>query len=185
LFGENRIEEAIPKQASLPELEGLEWHMVGHVQSRKARRVPGAFAMIHSVDRLKLARKLNRAAEDLGTRLPILLECNVSGESSKHGWPLMARATWPEVIDEFSEIRLLRNLELRGLMTMAPLTLDPEAVRPVFRKLRGLREFLIEAVPGNWSELSMGMTDDFEIAVEEGATLLRIGRGIFGERHRV
>jgi pyridoxal phosphate enzyme (YggS family) len=184
VFGENRVEEALAKQADVPALEGLEWHMVGHVQSRKAKHIPASFSLLHSLDRSKLAHRLNRRAGELGLRLPVLLECNVSGEASKQGWQLLARPSWEEVVDEFSEIRLLPNLEVRGLMTMAPITQDPETVRPVFRRLRELRDFLIEAVPGNWSELSMGMTDDFEIAVEEGATLLRIGRALFGERQR-
>lgn len=182
LFGENRVEEALPKQRAVPELEGLEWHMIGHVQSRKAKQIPGSFAMLHSVDRMKLARKLSQAAQQPGLRLPILLECNVSGEASKFGWQLSAEAGWPEVIEPFSQIRLMPQLEVRGLMTMAPISQDPELVRPVFRRLRQLRDYLVEAVPGDWSELSMGMTDDFEIAVEEGATLLRLGRVLFGER---
>lgn len=182
LIGENRVEEALPKKAASVELVGLEWHMVGHIQSRKARNVVQVFDVVHSVDRGKIAERLNREAMQTGIRLPILLECNVSGEASKWGWQLTDKTTWPEIVEEFTRIRELSNLDVRGLMTMAPMVLEPEAVRPVFSRLRELRDYLLQAVPGDWTELSMGMTDDYEIAVEEGATLLRIGRAIFGPR---
>jgi hypothetical protein len=110
------------------------------------------------------------------------LECNVSGEASKWGWQLTEKEGWPEIVDEFTRIQKLENLEVRGLMTMAPMVADPERVRPIFEKLRLLRDYLQKAVPGDWAELSMGMTEDYTVAVEEGATLLRIGRAIFGPR---
>lgn len=182
LIGENRVEEALPKKAASVELVGLEWHMVGHIQSRKARNVVQVFDVVHSVDRGKIAERLNREAMQTGIRLPTLLECNVSGEASKWGWQLTDKTTWPKIVEEFTRIRELSNLDVRGLMTMAPMVLEPEAVRPVFSRLRELRDYLLQAVPGDWTELSMGMTDDYEIAVEEGATLLRIGRAIFGPR---
>lgn len=182
LIGENRVEEALPKRAGTDDLTDIEWHMVGHIQSRKAGSVVQMFDMVHSVDRFKIADRLNRGAEEVATRLPVLLECNVSGEASKWGWPLTDEAAWAEVADEFARIRDLPNLEVQGLMTMAPVVVEPELVRPIFQRLRKLRDFLDKRVPGNWSELSMGMTDDFEVAVEEGATLLRIGRAIFGPR---
>ncbi len=182
LIGENRVEEALAKKAAANELGDLEWHMIGHVQSRKSKTVVQIFDTVHSVDRAKIADRLNRDAEHAGIRLPILLECNVSGEASKWGWQLTEQESWPEIVEEFTRIQELTNLEVRGLMTMAPMVAEPERVRPVFRRLRNLRDYLRQAVPGNWTELSMGMTEDYVIAVEEGATLLRIGRAIFGPR---
>jgi hypothetical protein len=182
LIGENRVEEALAKKAAANELSDLEWHMIGHIQSRKSRTVVQIFDSVHSVDRAKIADRLNRDAEHAGIRLPILLECNVSGEASKWGWQLTERESWPEIVEEFTRIQNLVNLEVRGLMTMAPMVAEQERVRPVFERLRNLRDYLQQAVPGDWTELSMGMTDDYEIAVEEGATLLRIGRAIFGPR---
>jgi len=180
--GENRVEEALPKREGLVDLPELAWHMIGHLQSRKAALVPGAFRMVHSVDRPKIARLLDRHAGLAGLRLPVLLQCNVSGEASKSGWPLPDRPTWETVLPEFDQIARLPHLQLMGLMTMAPLTADMEAARPVFRTLRHLAEFLRDRTPWGWEVLSMGMSDDFEIAVEEGATLLRIGRALFGPR---
>lgn len=180
LIGENRVEEAEPKQAAVPDLTGLEWHMVGHIQSRKAKRVAAGFSVVHSVDRLKVAELLDREAESLGRDLQVLLECNVSGESSKWGWALADRSTWPEAAAEFEQLSKLTHLRVGGLMTMAPLTQVPESVRLVFRRLRELRDYLQQATSRAWPDLSMGMSDDFPVAVEEGATILRLGRAIFG-----
>jgi pyridoxal phosphate enzyme (YggS family) len=182
LIGENRVEEALPKKAASEDLADLEWHMIGHIQSRKSKSVVEIFDAVHSVDRTKIADRLNRDAGSAGLRLPVLLECNVSGEASKWGWQLTETESWPEIVDEFTRIQKLENLEVRGLMTMAPMVADPERVRPIFEKLRLLRDYLQKAVPGDWAELSMGMTEDYTVAVEEGATLLRIGRAIFGPR---
>jgi pyridoxal phosphate enzyme (YggS family) len=182
LIGENRVEEALAKKTAADELADLEWHMIGHIQGRKSKTVVQIFDTVHSVDRSKIADRLNRDAEHAGIRLPILLECNVSGEASKWGWELTEPESWPEIIDEFARIQKLANLAVCGLMTMAPMVAEPERVRPVFARLRNLRDYLLQAIPGNWTELSMGMTEDYEIAVEEGATLLRIGRAIFGPR---
>lgn len=181
-FGENRVEEALPKRAALQALEGIRWHMVGHIQSRKARDVVPAFALIHSVDRLKIARALERRAAEQGRTLKVLLECNVSGEATKEGWPLADRSGWGQVVRIWEEVCAFPHLEVRGLMTMAPWTEQPETVRPVFARLRELQAFVAARLPGSWDELSMGMTDDFEVAIEEGATIVRIGRAIFGER---
>lgn len=183
LFGENRVEEAEPKRELVSDLAEVEWHMVGHIQSRKAKATAAGFEMVHSVDRMKIARRLDRAREGQ-PRLPVLLECNVSGEPTKYGWDLARRDRWPEVLVQFEELLRLPNLQVQGLMTMAPLVPDPEQARPVFHKLRRLRDFLRESLGADWQELSMGMTDDFEVAVEEGATLLRIGRAIFGPRRK-
>ncbi|MGD8554217.1 MAG: YggS family pyridoxal phosphate-dependent enzyme [Anaerolineales bacterium] len=180
-IGENRVEEALPKQDQLAHLDDLHWHMVGHIQSRKAKLVAPNFDWVHSVDRLKIARKLDHQAHEHGRRLPVLIECNVSGEESKSGWAMHEKPLWAQAMPEFEELAQLVNLEVSGLMTMAPWTADERLLRSVFGRLRDLREYLRERLPGHWRELSMGMSDDFELAVEEGATMVRIGRAVFGE----
>jgi pyridoxal phosphate enzyme (YggS family) len=189
-IGENRVQEAQPKIAAVRSaVSGPQpiWHMVGHIQSRKAEAVAGLFDYVHSVDRLKIARRLHRFAAQQARTMPVLLECNVSGEESKYGFDLALWEQEPRKLDALhaavEEILELGRLSVRGLMTMAPITPDPEQVRPVFASLRTLLHHLRERYPaGDWRHLSMGMTDDFEIAVEEGATLVRIGRAIFGHR---
>jgi hypothetical protein len=174
-LGENRVQEALPKIAALP--AGVRWHLVGHLQRNKARAAAGAFAVIHSVDRLRLAEVLDRAAGELGRRLPVLVEVNVAGEATKFG------CAPAEVEALIAGLGTCQHLVPVGLMTVAPLVHDPEAVRPVFRRLRELRDRLW-GHPGaaGSGELSMGMSGDFEVAIEEGATMVRIGRAIFGER---
>ncbi len=181
-FGENRVEEALPKISALADLAGVRWHMIGHIQSRKACAVPGPFALVHSVDREKIARLLDRFAAEAGLRLPALLECNVSGESSKEGWRLDAPNSWASALEGLRTVVSLPHLQVGGLMTMAPWTEDEERVRETFRRLRELRDHLAARLPGEWGMLSMGMTDDFEVAIEEGATCVRIGRAVFGPR---
>lgn len=181
-FGENRVEEALPKLAELSDLKDIQWHMVGHIQSRKARLVAPAFGMVQSVDRLKIARLLDQHAKRSDRRIPILLECNVSGEESKSGWNLFSESQRQAVIEEFREIANLESVEVQGLMTMAPWTDDVKVLRLVFSRLREVLQFVTAVLEVEWQELSMGMTDDFEVAVEEGATLVRIGRAIFGPR---
>jgi pyridoxal phosphate enzyme (YggS family) len=181
-FGENRIFEGLEKQLKLEDLTDIQWHMVGHIQSRKASEVPGHFHMVHSVDRIKIARRLDKYAEELEAKLPILLECNVSGEESKYGWELSDRQKWDSAVEEFRSILEMSHLEIKGLMTMAPWVADEGVIRNTFQQLRSLRDFMQDELGVTWPELSMGMTDDYEIAIEEGATLLRIGRAIFGPR---
>ena len=189
-FGENRAREGVSKMTALePYVSDTPptWHMIGHIQSRKARLVAEHFDYVHSIDRLKIARRLSGYADAAGCILPVLLECNVSGESSKYGFPLR---DWEEdashqktFFSAVAEILALPSLEVQGLMTMPPYVDDPEEVRPLFASLRRLRNALRERFPSaNWHHLSMGMTSDFEVAVEEGATFVRIGRGIFGAR---
>ena len=166
-FGENRVQEAVAK---IGQLSGLKphptWHMVGHHQTNKAKVAVEIFDIIHSVDSIRLAEVISRRAE---RTIPILLEANVAGEASKSGFSLA------EVEPALEAIARLPRLEIRGLMTIAPMVADAEQVRPIFRQLRSLRDSL------GLKQLSMGMTDDFEVAIEEGATLVRIGRAIFGE----
>jgi pyridoxal phosphate enzyme (YggS family) len=189
-FGENRVEEASDKihavHRELASSKPPRWHMVGHLQRRKARLAVALFDVIHSVDSLRLAERLDRMAEDAQKALPVLLEINVSGEASKYGFELSDQAgdeRRETFLGTVQRILELSHLRLRGLMTMAPMVSDPEQVRPVFVALRRLRDDLNQRFPeADCTELSMGMTDDFEVAVEEGATLVRIGRAIFGER---
>lgn len=189
-FGENRPEEGAEKIPQVNDaVDGARpvWHMVGHVQSRKATLTAEHFDVVHSVDGLKVARRLSRFAVDRGGGLRVLLECNVSGEESKYGFRAdrweRDEAQRRMLLTACAEILALPGLRLEGLMTMAPVADDAESVRPVFAGLRALRDELAERYPaGDWSVLSMGMTDDFEVAVEEGATMVRIGRALFGSR---
>ncbi len=183
-FGENRVEEGNPKIEAITCLLGDSgaadpplWHMIGHVQSRKAQEVVGRYVLVHSVDHLRLARRLERQAAKQGLTVDVLLEINVSGEESKYGFA-------PEsCLQSVPELLTMPHLNIRGLMTMAPIVPDPQLARPVFSALREFRDELRQRYPDvAWEELSMGMSDDFEVAVEEGATLVRIGRAIFGER---
>lgn len=181
-FGENRVEEAAEKVPALRATFGRDpvtWHMIGHVQSRKARDAAHLADVVHSVDSTRLAARLDRFAGEAGKRLPILLEVNVSGEESKYGFPAWDEAGCTALRDAAREVVVLPNLDARGLMTMAPIVADPEESRPVFARLRHLRDALREATGRDWPELSMGMTDDYVVAVEEGATMVRIGRAIF------
>ena len=179
-FGENRVEEASLKLPAFKQVIGdlaVVFHMIGHLQGRKADEAVALFDRVHSVDSVKLAQRLARFATK---PLPILLEVNVSGEASKYGFDGARRA---ELFSAVETIAQLPNLQLDGLMTMAPLVADPQQARPVFRALRELRAEIEEHYPNiRLPQLSMGMTDDFEVAIEEGATLVRIGRAIFGER---
>lgn len=181
-FGENRVAEAREKQVELTELREIRWHMVGHIQSRKAKDVAPHFFMVHSIDRVKIAQRLDRFAADSGRILPVLLECNTSGEMSKTGWSVWQKDDWLSAVEEIQVIRDLKNLDMRGLMTMAPWAAAPSVLRSTFRGLRNFRDFLEEKLFTDLSELSMGMTDDYEIAIEEGATIVRVGRAIFGPR---
>lgn len=181
-FAENRVEEIEGKARELP--ADITWHMIGHIQGRKARRVIVSFQVVHSVDSVELAVRLDRFCSNRPERLPILLECNVSGEASKYGFPAdrwAQDATSRQALFGFiGQILALSHLQVEGLMTVAPIVSHAEETRPIFTSLRRLREVLREEFPQcGWAHLSMGMTDDFEVAVEEGATLVRIGRAIF------
>jgi pyridoxal phosphate enzyme (YggS family) len=207
-FGENRVQEAEGKIAMLADVRARStWHLIGHLQRNKARKAATLFDIIHSVDSLRLAAALDReqgarsgdygrmneassAASrpaSPGSRLPILLQVNVSGEATKEGFALADWESRPAVLEAFqadaAALLALPNLRVAGLMTIAPWADDPEAARPTFRAVRRLRDRLAQDFPqADWSTLSMGMTDDFAVAIEEGATLVRIGRAIFGAR---
>lgn len=185
-FGENRVEEALEKiGAAAP--RDMCWHLIGHVQSRKARDAAGQFHLIHSVDSLKLAERLSARCAATGAAQDILLECNISGEASKDGFAVAGWEHDANARDAFvrqaAQIAALPGLRVRGLMTMAPIVERPADARPFFASLRGLRDALRQALPeAEWPHLSMGMTDDFEAAIAEGATIVRVGRAVFGAR---
>lgn len=182
-FGESYVEEALPKIETLNDLSEARWEMVGHVQSRKAKLVANAFSRIHSLGTLKLARLLNRHREPGNGPLDVLMQVNLSGEDSKQGIVATKRETWRDVLAFAQELKAYPNLRLTGLMTMPPLFDDPEHNRPYFRQLRELRDYLNEQDPSlHLMELSMGTSYDFEIAVEEGATIVRLGSILLGER---
>ncbi len=180
VFGENRVQEFAGKVEAVRELSGAEWHLIGHLQSNKAAKAAELFGAVDSVDSVGLAERLNAAAEKVGKTLPVLIEINVGGEEAKSGVApgseeleqlLLAAAQW-------------KNLAVRGLMTVPPYTDDPEGARPFFRQLRAIRE---EIAARHWpgiamDVLSMGMSHDFEVAIEEGSTCVRVGTAIFGER---
>jgi pyridoxal phosphate enzyme (YggS family) len=176
MFGENYVQEAKEKIAVIG--PRAQWHMIGHLQTNKAKYAVNLFNYIHSVDRMDLARELDKKAHLTGHKMNILIEVNVSGEKTKNGIPAAA------AISLIKDIARLENISVRGLMTMAPYSANPEDSRPYFTGLRNLRDDIIHTgITGIiMEELSMGMTDDFEIAIEEGATIVRIGRAIFGER---
>jgi pyridoxal phosphate enzyme (YggS family) len=183
ILGENYPEEGVTKIQSLPVQSGVEWHMIGHVQSRKARLVVDHFELLHSLDSLKLAQRLNRFAGESHRILPVLLEFNVGGEESKSGWDASDESQWDKLLPEVASMVDLPNLRVHGLMTMPPLGTDPEESRRFFLRLRLLRDHLAAQFPeAAWCELSMGTSADYAVAVEEGATLVRVGTAIVGAR---
>jgi pyridoxal phosphate enzyme (YggS family) len=173
-LGENRVQEGLAKMTALSRYQPT-WHLIGSLQTNKVRQTVQAFSLIHSLDRWRLAEALQLQGEQFQIEIPVLIEVNVSGEASKHG------ISPTELSDFLDGLRDLQWLKPRGLMTMAPLVEDPEQVRPVFRELKSLLGLMAEQkkMGPDWKELSMGMSNDFEIAVEEGATFVRIGTAIF------
>lgn len=174
LFGENRIQEAKLKIPQCP--SGLEWHFIGHLQSNKARDAARLFHMVQGVDSLNLAMELEKQAEKLTRQLPILVEVNIAGEASKFGYP-------PEkVMENIMELSELKRVEVHGFMGMAPISPNLERVRPLFSRLNDLRKACEDKVGVPFPVLSMGMSQDFEVAIEEGSTLVRLGTVLFGKR---
>jgi PLP dependent protein len=175
-FGENKVQEARAKIPLCP--SKLRWHFIGHLQTNKCREAVELFEMIQSVDSLRLAQELNKRADEAGKRLPILLEVNAAGEGSKFGYR-------PEqLLTELNEVNSLPRLEIHGLMTVPPWTPEAEEVRPHFRRLRELKERAETVLGAPLPHLSMGMSSDFEVAIEEGATMVRLGTALFGPRTR-
>lgn len=178
IFGENRVQEALKKVTSAESrvISGsIEWHLIGHLQKNKAKYAVQLFDLIHSLDSVELAAELNRQAEKTGKIQDVLAEIKLSPEETKHGIPEEGLIELLESANDF------KNLRLKGLMTIPPLFENPEDARPYFRKLRQLRDTAV-AEGFNLPELSMGMSNDFEVAIEEGATMIRIGAAIFGQR---
>ena len=180
LFGENRVQEFAGKVDSLRGLRDAEWHLIGHLQTNKAAKAVELFAAVDSVDSLRLAQKLNASAEQLGKKIEVLIEINVGGEAAKSGVAADSR----ELEALLSAAAELEHLEFRGLMTVPPFTEDPQHARPYFRKLRELREQIAaRRLPAvDMTALSMGMSHDFEVAIEEGSNCVRVGTAIFGVR---
>ncbi len=182
ILGENYPEETLPKMKALQRTD-VSWHMIGHLQSRKAGIVAEHFDMLQSLDSLQLAEKLERLLAERQRVLPVLLEFNVGGEESKHGWPAWEQAQWENVQPEVEAVLALPHLQVRGLMTMPPLVSDPEQSRPYFTRLRALGDYLAQRfAPASFREFSMGTSVDYPAAVQEGATLVRIGTAIVGPR---
>ncbi len=174
LFGENRVQEA---RAKIPQCPGhLRWHLIGHLQSNKAKDAVQWFEMVQSVDSLALAQELQKRADAASRTLPVLIEVNVAGESTKFGYRPEA------LVHEIAAVNALSRLEIHGLMCMAPYSIQPETVRPVFRRCRELARRCEDALGAPLTTLSMGMSGDFEVAIEEGSTLVRVGTALFGVR---
>jgi len=178
VFGENRVQEAAAKMEALSEYQGLQWHLIGPLQTNKIKAAVGRFALLHAVDRLEVAEHLDRAARERGLTQAVLLEVNVAGERTKHGFSPDELARVTERMGAFPGIRVL------GLMAVPPAAVAPEEARPHFRRLRMLAaEVQTLKIPGvTMRELSMGMSGDFEVAIEEGATMVRVGTALFGPR---
>ncbi len=182
-LGENYVEEAVPKIEALAGDQSIHWHMVGHVQSRKAENVCAYFQYVHSVDSVKLAERLSRFACEKGKSLVAWLEFNPGGEESKSGWNIAQKDQWELVLPDINKIVSLPGLRVCGLMGMPPYSLDPEASRPYYRLLKDLQRYIIDQLHlSDFAELSMGMSGDFGVAIQEGATWIRVGQAILGPR---
>jgi PLP dependent protein len=185
-FGENYPEETFKKIKDLGNIQGIEWHMIGHLQSRKSEIVAENFSVFHSLDSVHLAMKLDRVLNEKSRKLPVMLECNISGENTKYGWPAWEENQWKLLIKDALEIIKCKSLIVVGLMTMPPLFQDVEDVRPYFQKLRALKEYLSNQISSDYfKELSMGTSIDYPIAIQEGATYIRIGQAILGQRQNI
>ncbi|NJD59164.1 MAG: YggS family pyridoxal phosphate-dependent enzyme [Anaerolineales bacterium] len=182
-FGENYVEEAVPKIQTLANYPGLRWHMIGHLQSRKARDCCEYFHCLHSLDSLKLAERVNRFCVEIGKTLPVYLEFNVSGEDTKSGWDIQRQENWGNILPDIEHILRLPNLNVLGMMTMPPYSDDAEASRPYFQSLRKFQDYVISHLQlVGYNELSIGMSSDFDVAIQEGSTCVRIGQAILGPR---
>jgi len=182
-IGENYVEEAIPKIAGLVSSRNIKWHMIGHVQSRKALSICEYFNYLHSLDSLKLAEKLSKCAGEISKELPVMLEFNVGGEVTKSGWDISIAEYWGKILVDIRKIITLPGLHVMGFMTIPPYSNDPESSRPFYRKLRNFQDYASEKLGfSGFTELSMGMSGDYQVAIQEGSTWLRIGQAIFGPR---
>lgn len=184
ILGENYPEETLQKIEAVAGMPGVEWHMIGHLQSRKAGLVADHFSMLHSLDSFRLGERLERRMTEKNKRLPVLLEFNVGGEERKSGWNAAPGSDWDQWLPEIEQILTLPHLAVAGLMCMPPLFANPEQTRPYFVQARRVLAFLAARFPqaGAWKELSMGTSSDYAVAVQEGATFVRVGTAIVGAR---
>ena len=181
-IGESYLKEALFKQEILKAYE-IVWYMIGSIQQGKAKQIIYNFNTIHSVDRLSLTKELQKKAQQISKNVSVYLELNISGESTKHGWTIQDENDYAVLLQDFEIILEMKYLSVKGLMTLAPYSSDPENSRPYFRQLRKIRDMLVDRFPQeNVLGLSMGMSGDFEVAIQEGATILRVGSAIVGER---
>lgn len=181
-IGESYLKEALFKVELLKDFE-VDWHMIGNIQSGKEKQVARVFNTVHSVSGISAAEELDIQAAEIGKSLPVYLELNVSGEMTKHGWLAARKEDWKELLPAVERILGMKSLQVMGLMTMAPYSENPEDSRPYFRRVREIRDYLNQNLPGVKLEgMSMGMSGDFEVAIEEGATVLRIGSALVGPR---
>jgi pyridoxal phosphate enzyme (YggS family) len=185
-FGENYPEETVKKIKQMPTRSPeIEWHMIGHIQSRKVGIVVDNFSLIHSLDSYHVAEILSKKLSEELKSIPVLLEMNLTGEQSKYGFPAWDKKTLENTYQEITRMINYKELVILGLMTMPPLSEDPETSRLIYQRLREIQTALGKTFPEqNWSELSMGSSFDFEVAIEEGATMVRIGKALFGPRIR-
>jgi len=183
-LGENYIEEALPKIIELKNEQAIKWHMIGHVQSRKALSLCKYFQYLHSLDSLKLAEKLAKNAVELNISLPVMLEFNVGGEESKSGWNIWFNENWNDILSDIEKIITLPGINLFGVMAIPPYSPNAEESRPYYQGLRKFQEIVINHFRlSNFNDLSIGMSGDFEIAIQEGSTWVRVGQAIFGPRN--
>jgi pyridoxal phosphate enzyme (YggS family) len=183
ILGENYIDEGLKKIYALADTSDVKWHMIGHLQSRKAKKMCEHFSVFQALDSLKLASRLDRLSRELDRKLPVFLECNLSGEPSKYGFACWNHALLEDFLEQIKIIKDLENVIVQGLMTMPPFDQNPETSRPYFRSLREIKTRINDMYPDlPITELSMGMSNDFEIAIQEGATIVRIGQAILGKR---
>jgi PLP dependent protein len=186
LFGENYPEQAVPKIKELRDNKSIEWHMIGHVQSRKAKIVAENFSLIHSLDTIKLAEKLNSLMVESSAQLRVLVEIKLSNEEAKSGWPAWEMQQWRSLLEDMEKIIHMPGLYVEGLMCMPPITDNPEESRPYFKQLRTVQEYLMkETNERYWKDLSIGTSADYKIAIEEGARYVRIGQAILGIREKI
>jgi pyridoxal phosphate enzyme (YggS family) len=182
-FGENYVEDAIPKIHAIRENGLIKWHMIGHVQSRKSSFVCDNFDYLHSLDSVKLAQRLSKRLVQMGKTLPAWLEFNVSGELTKGGWDISKEDQWESILPDVEQILNLPGINVIGAMTVPPYSSGTDETRSFYRRLRKFQQFVINHFKiDNFTELSIGMTADFEIAIQEGSTCVRIGQAIFGKR---
>ncbi len=186
IFGENYPEETFKKIADIQNIDRIQWHMIGHLQSRKIKLVCEFFSMLHSLDSLALAEKINKNLATTNRIFPCMIEVNVSGEESKFGYRASSERDWEKLIPEFEKLTALPNIRICGLMTMPPYSENPEDSRPYFKVMNTLRSYLDKKIPGGWwKHLSMGTSHDYPVAIAEGATYVRVGTAILGARNAV